>query len=193
MRLWHPLNAIPSGWARGLTFCCLLLLTGVIGMKAMGPFKTEQTPRGIVDFEFAGNEQNARRVVQLWTAQGKREALRQHLWWDNLWLLCYSTTLAFACVMVGNLLRGYGSGWYALGLSLGWMQWIAGLLDLTENYALKQMLGEFQGDRWPLTAWWCAAFKFALVGVGLLYVFGGFIVCLATATGPPASATRSML
>jgi hypothetical protein len=62
------------------------------------------------------------------------------------------------------------------GFFLAWGQFLAGLLDMVENYALIQLLLGAQTKFYPSIAWGSAAIKFTLVGMGLAYMLVGFIL-----------------
>lgn len=55
---------------------------------------------------------------------------------------------------------------------------LAGLLDAVENYALIKVLLGSRDEIWPVAAKYCAGPKFAIVGVGLIYVIVGAVVNL---------------
>lgn len=56
------------------------------------------------------------------------------------------------------------------------LQLLAGLLDIGENLCLLQLL-DGQREAWlPLAAYWLAAVKFTLVGLGILTVLAGLLV-----------------
>ena len=64
---------------------------------------------------------------------------------------------------------------------LVWAQFVAMLLDATENYALIRVLLGLTGSQpalWPMVARWCAIPKFIIVGAGLLYLIVGIAAML---------------
>ncbi|MEE8390887.1 MAG: hypothetical protein V3S14_08865 [Anaerolineae bacterium] len=63
----------------------------------------------------------------------------------------------------------------SFGLLLAWGQWLAALLDGVENTALWNILANGPSTPWPQVAWWCAAVKFTLVILGLIYAISGAV------------------
>jgi hypothetical protein len=58
----------------------------------------------------------------------------------------------------------------SLAVWLAWGQWLGAALDAVENGALLIMLVGEAATPWPQVAFSTAAAKFALLGLGLLYV-----------------------
>jgi hypothetical protein len=177
MQMWHPLQLIPEGLARWLAFGLLLAITVWLGMKTGGTPNTEAAPWGIVSLELAGNEKAAGTMIASWDDKGVRDALTS-LYFDNFWLLVYSTTIALACVMTADMLYTPQSLKYNLGMVFAWVQWLAALLDRIENVALERMLRGAVESPWPQIAQWCAIPKFLLIIAGIAYVVIGLIVWL---------------
>jgi hypothetical protein len=137
--------------------------------------RTGAAPQGIVSFELAGDVGSAARILASWDAEARVVAgFVQGL--DYLFLLAYSTTIAFACVWAANAMRVVAPRLAAVGPGLAWGQWAAAGLDAIENLALLVMLFGGAAAPWPAVAWTCAVPKFALVGAGLLYALVGVIV-----------------
>jgi hypothetical protein len=177
MQMWHPLQLIPNDLARWLAFGLLLAITVWLGMKTGGTPKTEAAPYGIVSLDLAGNEEAADRIITSWNDKGVHDALTS-LYFDNFWLLVYSTTIALACVMAADVLHTPRSLEYNLGIVFAWAQWLAALLDRIENVALERMLRGTVESPWPQIAQWCATPKFLLIIAGIGYVVIGLIVWL---------------
>jgi hypothetical protein len=169
----HPLAAISHG-ARRRLFVVLLVLT-LAGMAVMRtadrPITNPAVPHGIVSFELAGTPARAQSMIDSWDSHARLWAAFG-LGFDYLFMVLYSTTLALGCVWAGERLAARGSGFAALGAPLAWGQWLAGVLDASENAALTRMLFAGVTEPWPAVAWWCATPKFVLVALGLVYVLG---------------------
>ena len=60
---------------------------------------------------------------------------------------------------------------------LAWAQWVAGLLDLIENVALRRMFESLADDTLPRIAFICAAPKFVIALSGAVLALAGFVVC----------------
>jgi hypothetical protein len=151
-------------------FVALLALTlGVAGaLRSLDDaLRTADAPNGIVSFELAGSVERAGRIVASWNEAAQLRAAFG-LGLDFLFLLLYSTTIAWACLWAMERLRGVGA-LAALGLPLAWGQGCAAVLDAVENVALWLVLVGPVVDPWPRLAQVCAVPKFALVFAGLLY------------------------
>jgi hypothetical protein len=127
----------------------------------------------IVSFEFAHRLEEVDALFAQWGPEGKRLA-RRSLYWDFPFILAYSTCLALLCWRAyhWSLQRWLPA---ALIVAIAALQLVAGLLDIGENLCLLQLL-DGQREAWlPLAAYWLAAAKFTLVGLGILAVLAGLI------------------
>jgi hypothetical protein len=171
--LQYPLQRVPER-GRLPAFLALLLLTLGVGLAMPSPPKTLEAPWGIVSLELAGDVQKARAILASWGDEGWRRAV-SGVRLDFLFLLCYSTVIAAACVWGPSPFRGRRGG--ELAAILAWGQWTAAFLDALENIALlKMLLGETVRQPWPRIALGCAVPKFVLVGAGLAYAAVGAVV-----------------
>ena len=167
-QLAHPLNAIPAD-KRARVFVPLLIATLVITFlfRFIGP--TQPT---IVDFELAGSVDEAQTIIDAWNETDRIRA-GFSLGFDYLYMPVYSTTIALACLLTAGVLRH--KVWHTSGLLLAWGLWIAALFDATENLALfTELLGNNVAP-YPQIAQICAAIKFGLIVLGLLYVIAGVV------------------
>ena len=176
--IWHPLNEISEGWPLWTAFITLLILTGTIARNTQWDLKTEASPWAVISYELAGTEEKARKIIKAWDDKGVREQVFHHFRWDNIWIFLYSTLLALGCVMTVRVLQTPGSFWYSFFLGLAWAAWLAGLLDLIENYTLERMLGGFSGETLPRLAWACASVKFIICALAAVYLLIGLIARL---------------
>jgi len=173
----HPFERIPPT-RRKRTFVLLFALTLVvmIVMNMTGvPLQTDAAPQGIVSFEFAGNASKAQEILDSWDAEAQAHA-GFNLGFDFVFLLAYSTTIAFACAWLASALRGWRQNLATVGLWLAWGQSLAALLDVVENAALTTMLLGSVKSPWPQVAWLCALPKFVLVFLGLAFVVLGVVL-----------------
>ena len=159
----HPLESIPAD-NRARVFLPLLLATLLITLafRFIGPAKPT-----IVDFEFAGNVTTATDIITAWTPQERIHA-GFSLGFDYLYMPIYSTTIALACVWAATVLRS-GAG-KSIGRALAWGLWLAAIFDAIENLALIGNLSGSPIDPLPALAAVCAALKFGLILLGLLYI-----------------------
>lgn len=171
MQLWHPLHLIPSGLTHWLVLGLLVALTlGLAPKTNQRSLTTKQAPCGIVSLELAGNEETASAMIASWQNKKAYDDALSSLYWDNFFLLAYSTAIALGCVMAADKLHAPGTLEYNLAILLAWAQWLAALLDRTENFALEKMLRGAVKSPWPQIARWCAIPKFIIVFAGLCYV-----------------------
>jgi hypothetical protein len=175
----HPLTAIAME-KRWKLFPLLLVSTLVVmaALQATGaPLRTDAAPQGIISFELTGTEAGAREIVDSWDANARAHA-GFNLGLDFVFLAFYSTTIAYACVWIAatcSVGTGALKPLVTMGMLLAWGQWLAALLDATENAALLVNLLDAPAAPWPQIAQWCAAIKFGLVLLGLAYTLLGAI------------------
>jgi len=147
-------------------------------MVAMGlvdqPLRTAVAPYGIVSFELAGDVPSAQAMLASWDVRA-RAAAGVSLGLDYLYLALYSTTLALACRRIAARFAARGSPLAGIGRGLAWGQWGAAACDGVENAALIRMLLDGAHAPWPAVAWWFAAIKFGLLGLGLAYLLNGLV------------------
>jgi hypothetical protein len=170
----HPFETIPTHKRRAI-FVPLFVLTIVvmITLNVEGaPLTTEAAPLGIISFEFAGDTSTAQAILDSWDGPTRVRA-GFSLGFDFVFLILYSTTIACACAWIANGARDTSPLLATLGLVLAWGQWLAALLDAVENVGLWITLSNGPSAVWLQTAWWCAAAKFTLVILGLLYTILG--------------------
>jgi hypothetical protein len=163
--------AIPRARLFFVSLCLTLVLMAALAFLDQS-LKTPAAPRGIISLEMARTPERADHILASWGEVGRIQA-GISLGLDYFFLLAYAATLAGACRLVSDRLNPIVPLLGGLGRLLAWGQWCAAVLDAAENMALIQMiLG--QGKAWhPAMASFCAVPKFALVGVGLLYILGG--------------------
>lgn len=154
----------------------------ILAMNWVGaPLNTPAAPYGIVSFEFASTPQQAQAMLDSWDNAAKiRAAFIQGL--DFLFPLVYSTSVALGCLLTAGVLASRRWPLAGLGAPLAWGLWAAAALDYVENIALVVLLFTPPASPWPQIAAVCAALKFALLFLGLVYCFLGLAVRLT----PPA-------
>jgi hypothetical protein len=170
-RLTHPLTAILPDKRRRV-FVPLLIATLVITFlfRFIGPAQPT-----IVDFELAGSVDKAAQIINAWDETDRIRA-GFSLGFDYLYMPVYSTTIALACILAAGVVKS--KAWPSLGMLLAWGLWIAAICDATENLALfTELLGNNVAP-YPQIAQICAAIKFGLILLGLLYVVVGVVLRL---------------
>jgi hypothetical protein len=156
-------------------FVPLLIATLLItfAFRFIGPAQpTEGGTPTIVDFELAGSVDNAQAIIDAWTDTDRIRA-GFSLGFDYLYMPVYSTTIALACLLAATALRR--KTWHTIGVLLAWGLWLAAIFDAIENLALFTVLLGNNVAPYPQIAQLCAAIKFGLIGLGLLYVLAGAV------------------
>ena len=177
MKNRHPFTWISES-AQKTVFVYIFIFTiiVIVGMQVLGgPLITEEAPGGILSFEFAGDVKTAQVMMESWGDEGQIYA-GLNLGFDYLFMMAYASAIGLGCVLVARGLAERGKFLSGLGAYLAWAMFLAALLDAVENYALiKVLLGSME-ETWPAVAKYCAGPKFAIVGVGLIYVIVGALV-----------------
>jgi len=179
MKLPHPfLWLTESGQSRAFVVTSLLALLVMASLQVLDtPLKTAAAPAGIISYEFACDLEGARRILDSW-GPGARVYAGLSLGLDYLFMLSYAGALGLGCVLVARRLGRWSGGLATLGVVLSWGQWLAALLDATENYALIRLLLGSARALWPALACGCALPKFLMVGAGILFIGVGGILSL---------------
>lgn len=136
-------------------------------------------------FELNGTPAGLAHMFATWGETGRRAVLYQTLG-DYLFLVAYSCLIA-ACI-VAVMSAGPPGRWTTVGRALAWGQWLAALLDATENSALIWCLLKAPATPFPQIAAVCATVKFALVIAGVVYIFAALPRAFRPADG---QATRT--
>jgi len=185
MKLPHPfLWLTESGQSRVFVVAAILALLTMASLQVLdAPLKTAAALAGIISYEFARDLEGARRILDSWGPEARVYA-GLSLGLDYLFMLSYAGALGLGCVLVARRLGRWSRGLAALGVVLSWGQWLAALLDATENYALIRLLLGSARALWPALASGCALTKFLLVGAGILFIgVGGILSLLRRGTG----------
>jgi hypothetical protein len=167
----HPLDHLSphvSAWVLG-TLMLLTILWSMLLSHIGQPLKTVEAPLGIVSFELAFTSTRSETIVRSWDAV--RWNAKNSLRLDYAFIPLYSTTLALLCVLAAHSFQRHDwSGLSTLAAVLAWYQWVAGLLDMLENWALLRLLNSKPPfpPSLPWLAGWCAFFKFLLIILALV-------------------------
>lgn len=149
------------------------------------PLITPAAPSGIVSFELAGSPARAQSILDSWDASAREHAaFLQGL--DFLYLLVYAITFALAGWNASRVLQRLGWPLRGLGKAVALGFFGAALCDIFENIALVLILFGTVRSPLPEIAAVCAAVKFGLLFIGLVYVFYGLAVAAANRLLPPA-------
>jgi hypothetical protein len=176
-----PFNFLSSKW-RARSFWMLLpfaLLLMVIFSITGEPLITEASPLGLISFEVAGSVQEAENILAHWNPEAQKWAAFG-LGLDFLYIPVYWTVLALGCTMSAAALKRGNWPLSSIGVFLSWTQGIAALLDIVENIALLTILFGMVVSPWPQVARWCALVKFAIIFLGVVYIFYSGVIFLVS-------------
>jgi hypothetical protein len=181
--MWHPLGYLPPHIIALLLgpFMLFAIFWGMLLDHIGQSLKTAEAPRGILSFELAFTAARSEAIVRSWDSV--RKIAKNSLLLDFVFIPLYSTTLALLCIVAGHFFQRHNwSGLSTVAVVIAWYQWVAGLLDLVENWALLRLLNikpPFP-DTLPWLAGWCAFFKFLLIILALVC----FLVAVACSLVP---------
>jgi hypothetical protein len=173
----HPLMSAPFGDNKSI-FGALFLFTLAVMycLNLIGkPLITTAAPSGIISYELAGSVQNAQQIIDSWDQDARLHAAFS-LGFDYLFMVLYSTTIAFACLWGARVLQARRIPGENIGILLAWGMWLAAIFDGIENIALSLILFNTPAAPWPQVAQICAAAKFLLIFLGLVFTFFALIV-----------------
>ena len=172
--MWHPFNYFPRSW-RIPVLVLLVALTFIVARQTQQPLYA--FPMNAL--ELAPTTKAAEIIIQTWKAVDfDLSSARLLQYWDNYFILCYSTTLALACIFIADWLYSLETRANFHGKLLAWLMWVAGVLDYVENHAINKMLDGSIETRWVKLSSGSASVKFALIATGLIYFFSGLFVGL---------------
>ena len=175
----HPFRWISeSSRTRTVIVVSLLAIGLLITLQALNaPLSTDAAPSGIISYELAGDVATAEEILESWGPEGRIYA-GISLGLDYLFLFTYAIAIGLACVLLADRLSTRAAFLSTLGIWLAWGMIAAGAFDFVENYGLIRMLIGEGKPWWPTIVYWCAIFKFVLIGIGFVYLIVGFITQL---------------
>ncbi|MBK7432419.1 MAG: hypothetical protein IPI66_00080 [Chitinophagaceae bacterium] len=156
-----------------------LIMMVVMAMTGK-PLKNPETPRGILDLEFAYNSVMVDKVVNTWASISSVDtiaAAKNNTGLDFLFLLFYAGFLYLASL---KIYTGFGGAFGKAGKWIGRGALLAGVLDILENTGMLMSLNGHISDPVALLTAICATIKWVLAGVALLYVLTGAFALLRT-------------
>jgi hypothetical protein len=163
----HPFSWIDPSW-RNLIFWFSLVIAMAV-MAFLQWVDTHLRPSGIVAFELAGSFEVVCQILEGWDSNAKAYA-RISLWVDFLFIASYTTTIGLGCVILADHYSTRIPAFAELGVILSWSMLVAACLDCAENYSLIRLLNGSNNHSLPFMASCCAAVKFVIIGICILYV-----------------------
>lgn len=158
----------------------LLLLLGtcimiVVMAKTGATLKTPETPRGILDLEFAYNTTKTTTVLNAWapnTSADNTSAAKTNTYLDFIFLFFYSLFLFFTCDKIARITQNKIGA-----LIAGGALW-AGILDVIENAGMLITLSGGGSGKVAFITTLCSFIKWALAAIAVLYVLAGIVQLL---------------
>ena len=150
---------------KNLSIATIFTFIMIVVMRWEGAsLKTPTTPRAILDLEFADNAHRLNEVLSVWSVS----VVKGNIWLDFLFIVSYVLFLSLSAEY-SAMKWPSGIGRQA-GLLMARAAYIAGVLDISENLLMLQSIaGHYTSLSLQLT-YYCAAIKFVLAGLILLYV-----------------------
>ncbi|MGN6258308.1 MAG: hypothetical protein ACTHN3_11255 [Solirubrobacterales bacterium] len=132
----------------------------------------------ILGLEFARSSSRASEIIVEWGAHGRYLA-RLSLWIDFGFMVSYGTFFALAALATRDFARRRGlRALAAVGIATPIFALAAALFDAAENVIWLLVLGGHGGAIGPPVATSCAALKFLLIGLAIVYVLLGLVARL---------------
>ena len=152
---------------KNISVAALGSLLMIIILRLQGSsLKTTASPRAIVDLEFANTTQRLYELLHHWDIA----VVKMNIWLDFLFIVAYVLFLSIASELTAakwpenNMLS-------KTGLLLAKLAYAAGIFDIAENLLMLQSIaGNYTAASLQLT-FYCAAIKFILVAIIILYLF----------------------
>ena len=160
-------------------FIVLAILQTILFQILGAPLQTAVAPQGIISFEFAGTLARADAIVSSWDPMSQMLAALG-LGLDFLYPVLYAAAIGLSCLAAAPYLPApvaKAGPWLARGMVA------AAALDYVENISLIRLLFGTEQAFWAPLAWGCAAVKFALVLLGILFALAGGAAALLRARG----------
>jgi hypothetical protein len=175
---WVPPFDNLSNSARKRAIVITLLISAILllAMRTIdAPLRTNMAPRGIVSFELAKNYDISQQILNSWSAEAKINAALS-LGLDFLFIVTYALFISLSCIQVAAAIKVDHLIFFNIAVVLAWAQFLAAILDVSENLALIHLLLKSSHQWLSCLAHWCAMMKFSIVGAGLIFIFGGLLV-----------------
>lgn len=147
----------------------------VVMAKTGAALKTDFTPHGILDLEFAYDTAKTAVVVNAWApADGLDNiaAAKTNTYFDFLFLFFYSIFLFLACRKIAQNIKGPVA---KAGNAIATGGLLAGLLDILENLGMLITLGGHVSGTIAFLTTFFAVVKWALAIIAVLYVLTGLL------------------
>ncbi len=151
---------------KNLSVAALGSLLMIIVMRFQGAtLKTTDSPRGIIDLEFADTPQRLHELLSRWDVS----VVKMNIWLDFLFIVSYVLFLSIAAEICAEKWPEASVPRKA-GMFFAKITYVAGILDIAENLLMLQSIqGNYTDISLQLT-FYCAAAKFILVALIIIYL-----------------------
>lgn len=153
----------------------------VVMRKTSASLQTPTTPNGILDLELPYTKEKAKAVLATWQTSYDEKGVSNNrvavinTWWDFAFLFFYSGLLL---LLTGLLARRHTGKLQRLGLFFQKAVWAIALLDVAENMGMFCMLGGTVTSQVVLFTSACAALKWILVLLVIIYILFSSVTLL---------------
>jgi hypothetical protein len=183
-----PLFNALFAWHRRRRLLRILAALTLVFLLATSWFANEMQDHGvgIFELEFTRTSENAEKYHADLGPEGREDA-EASLGLDFGYLIAYGLFLAGASIAISERnWRARRRRLAALGPWVAWGALAAALFDAVENALLISIVNGETGDPWPAIAFGSTVAKFALAGIAVVYVVGGWLTTLRHRRAPPA-------
>ncbi|MEP6711085.1 MAG: hypothetical protein ABJA37_01650 [Ferruginibacter sp.] len=164
-------------------FSWIFLIAGTLIMICVmsfsgKPLKNAATPYGIINLELANSAIKVQNILNAWDNDISKNtdviaAAKKNTWLDFIFIIFYTSLFYFLCKkLVSFFLKN--SGWKHAGNIVSTGAIIAGLLDVGENTGMLKSLNGNVSDNIALFTACCAAIKWMLVFITIIFLIAGF-------------------
>lgn len=150
--------------SRKLLLAALATLAMMFVMRYQGAvLVTPQSPRGILDLEFANTPAKLQNLLGLWD----HASVKWNIGLDFLFIAAYASFFSLLTQQTANLSTGFMR---TAGHALSRLSWLAAILDVVENGLMWFSFEQYYSVNSLVLTYYCAFFKFVLVGLAILYL-----------------------
>jgi hypothetical protein len=158
--------------ALGVVMAIALGAVTVFGrmITAVGPPRSEKPVR----LELPLTTNRATTLIESWRASEQLDAMRRWVMADFPWIVAYSASIAIAGSLAG---RAAAAGLDSpdaetVGAAFTYAGFVAGALDVLENFGMLAMLGGHLSQPVPLFTTVVSALKWLLIGIAVIGSLG---------------------
>lgn len=150
--------------SRKLLFAALATIAMMFVMRYQGAvLVTPQSPRGILDLEFADTPAKLQSLLLLWD----HDSVKLNIGLDFLFIAAYASFFFLLTRQTASISTGFMR---KVGQVLSRLCWLAAILDVVENGLMWFSFEQYYSPNSLVLTYYCAFCKFVLVGLAILYL-----------------------